>query len=107
MSFYRGMTCENITIHGDSGTPITAYVAKPEGPGPFPGRNGQGARVGGRYVEGCRYVEKVSWFVVFGFLVSWSLVSWFQSFLVSKIKKSFNAFDRDLVHIIKFQFHVC
>ncbi len=37
MSFYRGMTCENVTIKGDKGTPITAYVAKPSGPGPFPG----------------------------------------------------------------------
>ena len=37
MSFYRGMTCENVTITGDGGTPITAYVAKPSGPGPFPG----------------------------------------------------------------------
>ena len=37
MSFYRGMTCENVTISGDKGTPITAYVAKPSGPGPFPG----------------------------------------------------------------------
>ena len=36
MSFYRGMTCENITLTGDGGTPITAYVAKPAGPGPFP-----------------------------------------------------------------------
>jgi len=35
--FYRGMTCENVTIKGDRGTPITAYVAKPSGPGPFPG----------------------------------------------------------------------
>jgi hypothetical protein len=33
MSFYRGMTCENVTINGDKGTPITAYVAKPSGPG--------------------------------------------------------------------------
>jgi carboxymethylenebutenolidase len=31
------MTCENVTIKGDKGTPITAYVAKPSGPGPFPG----------------------------------------------------------------------
>jgi carboxymethylenebutenolidase len=31
------MTCENVTIQGDKGTPITAYVAKPSGPGPFPG----------------------------------------------------------------------
>ena len=37
MSFYRGMTCENVTISGDKGTPITAYVAKPSGPGTFPG----------------------------------------------------------------------
>ena len=32
MSFYRGMTAENVTLKGDKGTPITAYVAKPEGP---------------------------------------------------------------------------
>ena len=38
MSFYRGMTCENVTIKGDKGTPITAYVAKPSGPGPVSGR---------------------------------------------------------------------
>ena len=37
MSFYRGMTCANVTINGDKGTPITAYTAKPEGKGPFPG----------------------------------------------------------------------
>ena len=37
MSFYRGMTCENVTINGYEGTPITAYVAKPSGAGPFPG----------------------------------------------------------------------
>src|ERR1700690_3643630 len=37
MPFYRGMTCENVTINGDKGTPITAYVARPAGPGPFPG----------------------------------------------------------------------
>jgi len=37
MSFYRGMTCENVTINGAGGTPITAYVARPTGPGPFPG----------------------------------------------------------------------
>ncbi len=37
MAFYRGMTCSNVTISGYGGTPITAYVAKPEGPGPFPG----------------------------------------------------------------------
>jgi carboxymethylenebutenolidase len=37
MSFYRGMTCDNVTIKGADGTPITAYVARPTGPGPFPG----------------------------------------------------------------------
>jgi len=37
MSFYRGMICENVTIKGDGGTPITAYIAKPSGSGPFPG----------------------------------------------------------------------
>ena len=37
MPFYRGMTCENVTINGDKGKPITAYVARPSGPGPFPG----------------------------------------------------------------------
>ena len=31
MSFYRGMTCENVTLKGDKGTPITAYVARPAG----------------------------------------------------------------------------
>src|SRR5262249_20591842 len=36
-SFYRGMICENVTIKGDGGTPITAYTAKPAGGGPFPG----------------------------------------------------------------------
>src|ERR1700744_1523117 len=36
MSFYRGMTCENVTLKGYKGDPITAYVAKPSGPGPFP-----------------------------------------------------------------------
>ena len=37
MSFYRGMTCESVTIKGDKETPITAYMAQPSGPGPFPG----------------------------------------------------------------------
>ena len=37
MPFYRDMTCENVTIKGDKGSPITAYVAKPSGAGPFPG----------------------------------------------------------------------
>ncbi len=31
------MTCENVTINGNGGTPIGAYVAKPSGTGPFPG----------------------------------------------------------------------
>ena len=35
MSFYRSMTCENVTINSDKGTPITAYVAKPSGPVPW------------------------------------------------------------------------
>src|SRR3989442_271313 len=34
---YRGMTVEEIKINGDKGTPISAYVAKPSGKGPFPG----------------------------------------------------------------------
>ena len=37
MDFYRGMACENVTLEGDGGTPITAYVARPSGSGPFPG----------------------------------------------------------------------
>ena len=37
MSFYRGMTCANVTLKGYEGTSITAYTATPEGPGPFPG----------------------------------------------------------------------
>ncbi|MFN3855266.1 MAG: dienelactone hydrolase family protein [Phreatobacter sp.] len=37
MAFYRGMTCETVTLSGDGGTPISAYVARPAGPGPFPG----------------------------------------------------------------------
>ena len=34
---YRGMTVEEIKINGDKGTPISAYIAKPSGKGPFPG----------------------------------------------------------------------
>ena len=34
---YRGMTVEEIKISGDQGTPISAYVARPSGPGSFPG----------------------------------------------------------------------
>ena len=36
MAFYRGMTCETVTLDGDGGTPITAYVAVPDGAGPMP-----------------------------------------------------------------------
>ena len=36
MSFYRGMACTNVMLTGDGGTPITAYVARPEGAGPLP-----------------------------------------------------------------------
>jgi carboxymethylenebutenolidase len=36
--WYRGMSCENVTLKGDKGTPITAYVAKPTGAsGKLPG----------------------------------------------------------------------
>ena len=34
---YEGMIAETITINGDKGEPISAYVARPLGPGPFPG----------------------------------------------------------------------
>ena len=37
MSPYRAMTCDNVTLEGAGGTKITAYTAKPAGPGPFPG----------------------------------------------------------------------
>lgn len=37
MSFHRDMTCRNVTIEGEGGTAITAYVARPEGTGRFPG----------------------------------------------------------------------
>src|SRR5258708_39324387 len=40
-TLFRSMTCENVTIKGDKGTPITAYVAKPFGPGPFPDASSQ------------------------------------------------------------------
>ena len=33
---YRGMTVEEIKINGDKGTPISAYTARPSGPGPSP-----------------------------------------------------------------------
>ena len=35
MSSNRGMTCENVTIKGDKGTPITAYAARPLVMAPF------------------------------------------------------------------------
>jgi carboxymethylenebutenolidase len=34
---YEGMIAEMVTIFGDKGTPISAYVARPTGAGPFPG----------------------------------------------------------------------
>ena len=34
---YEGMIAETITISGDKGQPIGAYVARPLGAGPFPG----------------------------------------------------------------------
>lgn len=34
---YLGMVAETITIKGDNDVPIPAYVAKPEGKGPYPG----------------------------------------------------------------------
>lgn len=34
---YEGMIAETITINGNNGEPISAYVARPLGPGPFPG----------------------------------------------------------------------
>ena len=34
---YRGMTVEEIKINGDKGQQISAYTARPSGPGPFPG----------------------------------------------------------------------
>jgi carboxymethylenebutenolidase len=37
MSSYTGMRCETVTLDGSDGTPVPAYVAKPEGSGPFPG----------------------------------------------------------------------
>ena len=34
---YEGMIAETVTITGDKGEPISAYVARPLGAGPFPG----------------------------------------------------------------------
>src|SRR6201987_5540699 len=34
---YEGMIAERISINGDKHEPISAYVARPLGPGPFPG----------------------------------------------------------------------
>src|SRR5277367_6018958 len=34
---YEGMIAETISINGDKNEPISAYVARPLGPGPFPG----------------------------------------------------------------------
>ena len=34
---YEGMIAETIAINGNNSEPISAYVARPLGPGPFPG----------------------------------------------------------------------
>src|SRR3954464_8945765 len=34
---YEGMIAETISINGDKNEPISAYVARPLGPGPYPG----------------------------------------------------------------------
>jgi carboxymethylenebutenolidase len=34
---YEGMIAETITISGNNGDPISAYVARPLGAGPLPG----------------------------------------------------------------------
>src|SRR5258708_15368607 len=34
---YEGMIAETISITGDKNEPISAYLARPLGPGPFPG----------------------------------------------------------------------
>ena len=34
---YEGMIAETLSIVGDKDEPISAYVARPLGPGPFPG----------------------------------------------------------------------
>ena len=34
---YEGMIAETIAIRGNNNEPISAYVARPLGPGPFPG----------------------------------------------------------------------
>jgi carboxymethylenebutenolidase len=33
---YEGMIAEALSINGDNNEPISAYVARPLGPGPFP-----------------------------------------------------------------------
>jgi len=34
---YEGMIAETISMNGDKNEPISAYAARPLGPGPFPG----------------------------------------------------------------------
>jgi hypothetical protein len=34
---YKGMTVETVSITGHNGDKISAYTARPEGKGPFPG----------------------------------------------------------------------
>ena len=53
--------------------------------------------------------NKVLWFLGSWFLGFWFvgfLVSEFLGFLVSKIQKTFNIFERYLVHITKVPFHI-
>jgi carboxymethylenebutenolidase len=37
MRNYEGMLAETVTFTGDGGDVINAYMARPLGPGPFPG----------------------------------------------------------------------
>jgi dienelactone hydrolase len=37
MTAYEGMVAETLAINGNKNEPISAYVARPLGPGPFPG----------------------------------------------------------------------
>lgn len=37
MFAYCGMTCRTVVLEGDGGSAVSAYVAEPEGEGPFPG----------------------------------------------------------------------
>ena len=43
---YEGMIAETVSIKGNNGEPISAYVARPLGSGPFPGMVKAGLRLG-------------------------------------------------------------